>query len=493
MTPRYVYRLTPFLPFRLFYSQTIYGAGCEEGQFCCFSRGLWVCHRLACHRSLNFHTQFKLKHDLIAGASPFEGSSRRTTRRARQDRVEKLKGTTASPSAPTSSPGRSDPTPSRDDGTIWDILGFSAKSKGKDRDPRSPKTIKGKATSVPTSSAVDPTAIYASPSAPITSFRATRKAKLHKVSSASPSVPVELDKDTLAVGNVRRRHSPDTSSDVLLVAPRKRRKTDSHTSPVLRSASSIDSPSKISRLHPIQVTPPSSATNTFSNGVHHIPSAKASPAHVVDESKAVASPGPMPGIRRVKLIVRAPEPVYTNPKQRPSPPTFEKSVTSTLASYTRLENDDVNEVVLDQAARERAVLLERVYALRQQGRMLLSAEDAGCALQSQPTDPRTPGSDPWDHVLDAIRVRQRETSGPEITATIAAKVRTYWDLQNAKEGKVRVQHEKQLRALAKSTMKLVIVEWKKAVFVSGTFASREHSLFTRILSWITAHTRARKA
>ena len=118
------------------------------------------------------------------------------------------------------------------------------------------------------------------------------------------------------------------------------------------------------------------------------------------------------------------------------------------------------------------MLLERVYALRQQGRMLLSAEDAGCALQRQPTDPRTPGSDPWDHVLDAIRVRQRETSGPEITATIAAKVRTYWDLQNAKEGKVRVQHEKQLRALAKSTMKLVIAEWKKAVFVSSTFASR---------------------
>lgn len=179
----------------------------------------------------------------------------------------------------------------------------------------------------------------------------------------------------------------------------------------------------------------------------------------------------MPVIRRVKLIVRAPEPVYTNPKQKPSPPTFEKSITSALASYTRLENDDVDETVLDQAARERAALLERVYALRQQGRMLLSAEDAGSALQRQPTDPRTPGSDPWDHVLDAIRVRQRETSGPEITATIAAKVRTYWDLQNAKEGRVRVQHEKQLRALAKSTLKLVVAEWKKAIFVSGTFAS----------------------
>ncbi|KAI9465180.1 helicase SWR1 [Lactarius psammicola] len=420
----------------------------------CISRGLW----------------FKSKYDLIAGASPFEGPSRRTTRRARQDRVEKLKGITASPSVPTSSPGRSDPTPSRDDGTIWDILGFSAKGKGKDRDSRSPKTVKGKAPSVPTSPVVDPTTTHASASAPISSFKATRKAKLHaslpKVSGASPSGPVEPEKDTLAVGDVRRRHSPESSSDVLLPAPRKRRKTDSDSSPVLRSASSIDTPMRATRLHTIQATPPSSATNTFSNGVYHTLPAKALPAHVVDEAKAVALPGPTPVIRRVKLIVRAPEPIYTNPKQKPSQPTFDKSVTSALASYTRLENDDVDEAVLDQAARERAVLLERVYALRQQGRMLLSAEHAGRALQSQPTDLRTPGSDPWDHVLDAIRIRhrQRETSGPEIAATIAAKVRTYWDLQNAKKGKVRVQHEKQLRALAKATMKLVVTEWKKAVF-----------------------------
>ncbi|KAH8996831.1 SNF2 family N-terminal domain-containing protein [Lactarius akahatsu] len=411
--------------------------------------------------------EFKSKYDLIAGASPFEGSSRRTTRRARQDRVEKLKGVTTSPSIPTSSPRRSDPSPSRDDGTIWNILGFSTKGKGKDRDPRSPKTAKGKAPSVPTSPVVGPTTTHTSASTPIASSRVTRRAKSHaslpKLSSASPSGPVEPEKDTLST---RRRHTPDSSSDILPAAPRKRRKTDTGPSPVLRSAPAIGTPTKILRHHSMRATPPPSAANTCPNGVYLIPSVKASPAHAVDESKAVASPGPTPVIRRVKLIVRAPEPVYTNPKQKPSPPVFNKSVTSALASYTRLENDDVNDVVLDQAARGHAVLLERVYAMRQQGRMLLSAEDAGRALQSPPTDPRTPGSDPWDHVLDAIRVRhrQRETSGPEIAATIAAKVRTYWDVQNAKKGKVRVQHEKQLRALAKATMKLVIAEWKKAVF-----------------------------
>jgi len=83
------------------------------------------------------------------------------------------------------------------------------------------------------------------------------------------------------------------------------------------------------------------------------------------------------------------------------------------------------------------MLLDRVYAMRQQGHMLSSAEDARRALQTKPMDPRTVGANPWDRVLDAVcgRYRQRETSGQGIAATIAAKVRTYWDTQNAKEGK----------------------------------------------------------
>jgi helicase SWR1 len=204
------------------------------------------------------------------------------------------------------------------------------------------------------------------------------------------------------------------------------------------------------------------------NGVHQTPT-KISPGLLADKAKGLAPPARTPPIKRIRLIVRAPEPVYTNPKQRPAPPIFNKSLASTLASYTRLENDDVKEDALKEAARERAALLERVYALRRQGRMLLSAEDASRALQTGPTDPRMVGVDPWDHVLNAVRHRQRETSGPEIAATIAAKVRTYWDVQNAKEGKVRLQQEKQLRALAKATLKLVITEWKKAVFVSDFF------------------------
>jgi helicase SWR1 len=303
----------------------------------------------------------------------------------------------------------------------------------------------------------------------------TSRASLPKMSSPTPSGPVQPERGSPTAAKVRRRQSLDATSDVLLAAPRKRRKTDTSNSADLRGVPPTASSTKTLRSRPPQLTSPPPTRKTTLNGVHQTPPTKILPGLLADKAKGLAPPARTPPIRRIKLIVRAPEPVYTNPKQRPTPPVFNKSVTSALASYTQLENDDVKEDSLEEASRQHAVLLERVYALRQQGRMLLSAEDAGRALQIRPTDPRTPGADPWDHVLNAVsaRHRQRETSGPEIAATIAAKVRTYWDVQNAKEDKVRLQQEKQLRVLAKATLKLVITEWKKAVFVSVFFGSQQ--------------------
>jgi helicase SWR1 len=364
--------------------------------------------------------------------------------------------------------------PPHDDDTIWDILGFSAKGKGKDREFRSPKTTKGKAPSVTHGEGISLATTHEPASVPITGSKVTRKSKsrasLPKMPSfATPSGPVETEKEPLAVGKLRRRQSLDPTSDVPLAAPRKRRKTgiDTHT-----DSRDADPPAKVTRSRSLQSTPPSLAQRTTLNGVYEAHTSKVSPELIADQTKVSAPLTPTPTIRRIKLIVRAPEPVYTNPQQKPTPPLFNKSVTSVLASYTRLENDDINEEALEDAARKDAAFLERVYSLRQQGHMLLSAEDAGRAVQTRPKERRIPGSDPWDHVLDAVRTRyrHRETSGPEIAATIAAKVRAYWDMQNVKEGKVRVQQEKQLRALAKTTIKLVIAEWKKAVFVSDIFS-----------------------
>ncbi|KAI9511445.1 SNF2 family N-terminal domain-containing protein [Russula earlei] len=413
---------------------------------------------------------FKAKYDLIGGTSSSAGPSRRTTRRALQDRVEKLKGTSAGPSVAASSPIKRPSASVHDDSSIWSILGFSAKGKGKDRDPRSPKNVKEKALPASVGAGTSLVPPHEPPSVSNAGSRArvTRqsisRASLPKM--PSPTGPIQTEEASFAAGAVSRRRSLDMTSDVLLTAPRKRRKTDINTS-VDPSAPPIRSPIKTPRSRPLQSTPPSSLRKATLNGVHHAPTATLSAGLLAaDKEKGLVPPVPTPPIRRIKLIVRAPEPVYTNPKHKPAPPIFNKSVASALASYTRLESDDVNEDALEEAARERAVLFERVYAMRQRGRMLLSPEDADHARQSRLTDPRTVGVDSWDHVLEAVRTRyrQREASGQEIATTIAAKIRTYWDMQNAKEGKVKLQQEKQLRTLAKATLKLVIAEWKKAVF-----------------------------
>ena len=357
-------------------------------------------------------------------------------------------------------------------------MGFPNKGKAKDRNPSSPKTMKGKALATSADIGTSLTTMHEPLSAPVAGpgSRVTRqtmsRASLSKMPSPNLSGPVQQERGSPAAAKVRRRQSLDATSDVLLAAPRKRRKTDSNASD-LRKAPPTRSSAKTPRSPLSNSTSPPPTKKVTLNGVHQTPT-KTSPGLLADTAKGLAPPASTKTtpIRRIRLIVRRPEPVYTHPKQRPAPPNFDKSVTSVLASYTRLENDDVEEHALEEAARERAVLLERVFALRQQDRMLLSAEDAGRALQDRPTHPRTlgAGADPWGHVLNAVRTRrhQRETSGQEIAATIAAKVRTYWDMQNAKEGRVKLQQEKQLRVLAKGTLKLVIAEWKKAVFVSNS-------------------------
>ena len=326
--------------------------------------------------------------------------------------------------------------------------------------------MKGKPPSSSTGAGASLATTHETPSAPIAGSRVTRhtpsRSFLSEMSSSTPSGPVQP-----VASKTRRRQSLDTS-DGHLAVPRKRRKTDINTSVELQGTPPVSSSTRSRSLKSI----PPLTTKAALNGIHQTPATKISPGLLTDKAK-----GTTPPIRRIKLIVRAPEPVYTNPKQKPTPAIFNKSLSSALASFIRIEDEDANEDALEKEARGRAVFLERVHAMRHQNRMLLSAEDASRALQTKPTVARTLGADPWDHILDAVRTRyrgQREPSGPEIAATIAAKVRTYWDIQNAKEGRVRLQQEKQLRALAKTTLKLVTTEWKKAVFVSDFLGTTQY-------------------
>ena len=96
--------------------------------------------------------------------------------------------------------------------------------------------------------------------------------------------------------------------------------------------------------------------------------------------------------------------------------------------------------------------------------------------QASFTTPQRTTTDQWDDVINAV-IRRKEAnskiqSGRQITSQIVSKIQAYWDAQEARKDKIRLQEEKRLRALAKATIKMVTNEWKKAVFVRFFFQYR---------------------
>ena len=59
----------------------------------------------------------------------------------------------------------------------------------------------------------------------------------------------------------------------------------------------------------------------------------------------------------------------------------------------------------------------------------------------------------------------RTPTGVQVAASVAAKVRGYWEGMAVREERARLAEERRLKALAKATIRLVVGEWKKAVFV----------------------------
>lgn len=83
--------------------------------------------------------------------------------------------------------------------------------------------------------------------------------------------------------------------------------------------------------------------------------------------------------------------------------------------------------------------------------------------------PQRATRDVWDDIIEeVIMARSRATRksiGQQVSLLVASKVQAYWDVQGAKRDRARAQEEKKLKILAKSTMKMVNAEWKKAVYV----------------------------
>lgn len=179
-------------------------------------------------------------------------------------------------------------------------------------------------------------------------------------------------------------------------------------------------------------------------------------------------------IKRVKLLIRRPPPNLSNPRQRAPASKHNSSLSAFLNSYITLNDEDVDEKTLQQEVATDAAVFERAEVFRKQG-LLIPGTDMIFDLndfdeKSSYPSPQRVTKDRWDNVVEAAieccKSRSKHSPGQQIAGQIAAKVRTYWEGQEAKKDKLRQQEERRLRVLAKATIRMVTNEWKKAVFVS---------------------------
>lgn len=213
---------------------------------------------------------------------------------------------------------------------------------------------------------------------------------------------------------------------------------------------------------------------------------KTSLSHVPDEPPSISRTS---SIKRVRLIVRKPPPSYTNPRQKPPPPKFASNLTDFLSSYMSLGEQEQTVEALETLAQKEAALRERIERLHKQGRFgpflygesfkgLASGKATPVPVPTIMANPNARDSrrskDVWEHIVETIVHRGRHggggggflVRGRQVAAQVANRIQAYWDQSAVREDKARAQEEKRVRALAKATVKIVVAEWKKAVFVS---------------------------
>lgn len=192
-------------------------------------------------------------------------------------------------------------------------------------------------------------------------------------------------------------------------------------------------------------------------------------------SSAIPISSPVFKVKRIKLIVRRPPPTLTDPRQRPPPPKFNNSLPRFLNSYISIDDAEPNADALARAAQAEAATRERVEHFRIAGRFI-----PGTDVLFGTTPPETPYTPPqrttrdiWDDVVDAVvaqaKARPRRPIGRAVAAQVASRIQAHFAGKETRRTKARVSEEKQLRILAKNTIRAVVLEWKKAVHVSTFF------------------------
>jgi helicase SWR1 len=183
-----------------------------------------------------------------------------------------------------------------------------------------------------------------------------------------------------------------------------------------------------------------------------------------------ATSHPQTTIKRIKLLVRLPPPTFSHPRQRPPVPKFGGSLGEYLSSYTTVGDKDLYDSAgVERFVQGEAAIHDRISTLRTSGRLLFASESTSEGV-SRIGGRREgiPLNDPWSRIIDAVVVngKIKKVDGKSVAAQIAGKIKVYWDTFAAREDRARLMEDKRLRAMAKSTVRLVVAEWKKVTFVS---------------------------
>ncbi|KAF7295962.1 hypothetical protein MKEN_01410800 [Mycena kentingensis (nom. inval.)] len=179
----------------------------------------------------------------------------------------------------------------------------------------------------------------------------------------------------------------------------------------------------------------------------------------------------------------------SNPQQRPPDPQFDHSLRAFLASYVDI--DDAPYPTDKATARELALAQAKIWAqveVRKRAgnwfgsdvldsiRMKESASGSGSATpRGLDADVEVgidaPPRDPWAAVVNAIErggrkraFKARKTHGQFVAAQVASRIQGHWAAEAVKQQKDLVSEERRLRGVAKMVGKLVLAEWRKAVF-----------------------------
>ncbi|KAL0955645.1 hypothetical protein HGRIS_001875 [Hohenbuehelia grisea] len=417
-----------------------------------------------------FH-EFKAKFDLM-DKSDTVGPSR-STRRAQTARRQTIQGQTHSVSAPLITPKGKNKL--KDNNALWEILSSARKGKGKEKAilEKAPPSTASSVTS-PVKPCPPEVANGDSPQAerlPSLSIHIKRKPSRRRLSITDGPDPPDPPNDSII--NSTPKSTPAKPTDIECTRSegqppaRKRRKTE--LLPVTNGLNGIqanggaDTPRRSTRHSLSSFAVPALPTpQRPTHGDKHPPNSMSS-AQFEPVTPKIA-------IKRIKLVVRRPPPLISNPKQKPLPPRHNCSLQAQLNSYTILHDQDVTSAALDEAARTDAAVLERAESFKRQGRFVPGAE----FLLGDPPDlttnntPKRTTTDIWDDIIAAAaaasKARPKKPLGVQIAGQIATKIQAYWDGHAARQDKARALEEKKLRALAKTTIRAVVNEWKKAVF-----------------------------